>query len=151
MYRHCFLHLAAVYPSAVLSVFAIPVKCKWLGILMAFISSTIILQAFLPSYGGNFWWELCIRQTRRGGSFHLNFVIFFRGSRNMKPILQKTEKEKKRISAEDPPENHYAGGARHRCAVCGRTELDDPSPSSGIVPDVMGIRALSDHLFPIYM
>ena len=21
----------------------------------------------------------------------------------------------------------YAGGARHRCAVCGRTELDDPN------------------------
>ena len=24
-------------------------------------------------------------------------------------------------------ENHYAGGAKHRCAVCGRTELDDPN------------------------
>ena len=24
------------------------------------------------------------------------------------------------------PVNYYKDGARHRCAVCGRTELDDP-------------------------
>ena len=37
------------------------------------------------------------------------------------------ERMKQQFKQKMRPVNHYAGGARHRCAVCGRTELDDPN------------------------
>lgn len=57
----------------------------------------------------------------------LNFVIFFLSSRNMKPYSPKERMRKQQFKQKMRPVNHYAGGARHRCAVCGRTELDDPN------------------------
>ena len=46
------------------------------------------------------------------------------------------------------PVNMYAGGARHRCAVCGRTELDDPNLEFRYCSKCNGnYEYCQDHLF----
>lgn len=124
-----FLAFAAVYPDMQFYLFfAIPVKAKWLGILDGVYFLYTILQAFLPSYGGNPLVGVVYQANAIAAAVSiLNFVIFFLGSRNMKPYSPKQRKRKREFQQKIRPENHYAGGARHRCAVCGRTELDDPS------------------------
>lgn len=124
-----FLAFAAVYPDMQFYMFfAIPVKAKWLGILDGLYFLYTVLQAFLPAYGGNPLMGVVYKANAIGAAVSiLNFVIFFLGSRNMKPYSSKQRKRRREFQQKIRPENHYAGGARHRCAVCGRTELDDPS------------------------
>ena len=46
------------------------------------------------------------------------------------------------------PQNQYAGGAKHRCAVCGRTELDDPTLEFRYCSKCNGnYEYCQDHLF----
>ena len=45
-------------------------------------------------------------------------------------------------------QNQYAGGAKHRCAVCGRTELDDPTLEFRYCSKCNGnYEYCQDHLF----
>ena len=78
----------------------------------------------------------------------LNFVIFFLGSRNMQRFSPKQQRRKRQFQQKIRPENHYAGGARHRCAVCGRTELDDPTLEFRYCSKCNGnYEYCQDHLF----
>ena len=127
-----FLAYAAVYPDAqFLLFFVIPVKAKWLGILDGVYFLYTMLQAFLPAYGGNAIYGVIYQSNALAAAVSLlNFIIFFLGSRNMKPYSPKQMKRKKdfqrKVRQAAKPMN-YANGAKHRCAVCGKTELDDPN------------------------
>lgn len=111
-----FLAFAASYPDAhVLLYFFIPIRMKWLGIFygvmvgLSFVSSgwvgKVVILASL-----------------------LNFLVFFFSTRNMKQYSYKEQKRKMeyRRAVQQP----VGGGSRsttitrHKCAVCGRTELD---------------------------
>ncbi len=107
-----FLAFAATFPDIqVLLMFLIPVKVKWMGILYG------VLLAFELFKG-----DLVIRIAI--GSSLLNFVIFFITSRNhlhMSPRQMKRRVEFK----QDIRRNSRV--TKHKCAVCGQTDEDDPS------------------------
>ena len=82
----------------------------------------------------------------------LNFVIFFLGSRHMRPYSPKQMKRKReyqhKMRRAERPVNQYPGGAKHKCAVCGRTELDDPNLEFRYCSKCNGnYEYCQDHLF----
>ncbi|MBC5687635.1 hypothetical protein H8S37_01620 [Mediterraneibacter sp. NSJ-55] len=110
-----FLAFAAMYPDMeILLYFILPIKMKW----MAFVYAAMALYYFVM--GG-------IATKVAVGASLLNFVIFFLSSRNLKPYTPKEKARKAKFKQQTRPHMTYANGARHRCAVCGRTELDDPT------------------------
>lgn len=119
-----FFAFAAMYPDLeFLLFFLIPIKAKWLAIIDGVYFGYTVLQAFLPAYRGGYYGILYKANALAAVVSILNFVIFFLCSRNMKPYSPKERMRKQQFKQKMRPVNHYAGGARHRCAVCGRTEL----------------------------
>lgn len=111
-----FLAFAASYPNMeVLLYFILPIKIKW----MALVYAVYILYDLVQ---GNIVTRVAIIASL------LNFVVFFFSSRNVKPYTPKEQARKAKFRKQtERPHMTYANGARHRCAVCGRTELDDPT------------------------
>lgn len=105
-----FLAFAATFPEMqFLLYFVIPVKAKWLGIFYAVISFAGLL------FGG--------MSTRVGILLSFaNFLIFFFMTRNYSKINPKEIKRKKDFQAQ--VRAMPKGNTHHKCAVCGRTELD---------------------------
>ena len=144
-----FFAFAALYPNAqFLLFFVIPVKVKWLALLDgAYFLYTVIL-AFLPSYGGGIFGIIYKANAVAAVVSILNFIIFFLGSRNMKPYSPKQVKRKREFQKKIRPVNTYANGAKHRCAVCGRTELDNPNLEFRYCSKCNGnYEYCQDHLF----
>lgn len=149
-----FFAFAAVYPDMeFLLFFILPVKAKWLAWIDGAFFVWIVVQAFLPAYGG-------VYGGYKASAFAaaisvLNFILFYISSRNFakySPRQQKRRREfKKQMNAR--PENHYAAQAdgrvpRHRCAVCGRTELDHPELEFRYCSKCNGnYEYCQDHLF----
>ena len=107
-----FLAFAATYPDMqVLLMFVIPVKVKWMGILDA------VLMLYYVIKGGVFTKFAIIASL-------LNFVLYFyrmhRSRISPKQMHRRAQFEKKSNAGR-------AKVTRHKCAVCGRTEEDDPS------------------------
>ncbi|MCB6413906.1 MAG: rhomboid family intramembrane serine protease [Dorea sp.] len=144
-----FFAFAALYPNVqFLLFFVIPVKVKWLALLDgAYFLYTVIL-AFLPSYGGGIFGIIYKANAVAAVVSILNFIIFFLGSRNMKPYSPKQVKRKREFQKKIRPVNTYANGAKHRCAVCGRTELDNPNLEFRYCSKCNGnYEYCQDHLF----
>lgn len=149
-----FFAFAAVYPDMEFLLFYIvPVKAKWLAWIDGAFFVWTIIQGFLPSYSGTY-------SSDRASAFAaaisiLNFVIFFVSTRNYaqySPKQQKRRREfKKQMKAR--PQNHYAAQSdgrvpKHRCAVCGRTELDNPELEFRYCSKCNGnYEYCQDHLF----
>lgn len=111
-----FLAIAVSYPNMeLLLYFILPIKMKWMGIFYGvFILYDLIM--------GNIVTRIAIITSL------LNFLVFFLSSRNVRPYMPKQQMRKRKFKKENSrPHMTYAGGAKHRCAVCGRTELDDPT------------------------
>ena len=109
-----FLAFAAIYPEMeVYLYFILPIKMKW----MALVYAAMALYYFIR--GG------VVTRVAIAASL-LNFVIFFLSSRNMRRFSPKERARKAKFKRQSAPHMHYSNGAKHRCAVCGRTELDDP-------------------------
>lgn len=122
-----FFAFAALYPNMEFLVFfMIPVKVKWLALLDGVYFAYAILQAFLPAYGGGAFGIIYKANALAAALSILNFVIFFLASRNTMPYTPKEIKRKREFKKKMRPVNRYANGAMHRCAVCGRTEVDNP-------------------------
>ena len=111
-----FLACASIMPDYQLLLYGIiPIKMKWLAIL------DVVLLAVDAVQGG-----LIIRIVIIASL--LNFIIFFFCNRNLRGHSPKQAARRKKFQKQiSRPQNQYAGGAKHRCAVCGRTELDDPT------------------------
>ncbi len=125
-----FFAFAALYPDLEFLLFMIiPIKAKWLAVVDGLYFLYAIVQAFLPAYGGNVTYGIYYRANAVAAVVSiLNFLIFFLSTRNTQKYNPKqfARREKfKRETRQARPVNTYAGGAKHRCAVCGRTELDD--------------------------
>ena len=125
-----FLAFAFLYPDTQLLLFYfIPVKIKWLAWLDGAYFIWAVIQAFLPAYGGSAYGIYYKANALAAVVSILNFLIFFLNSRNVRPYRPSQVKRKNdfhRQVHKARPVNYYKDGARHRCAVCGRTELDDP-------------------------
>lgn len=131
-----FLAFAASYPDMELMLyFVLPIKIKW----MALVYAAYILYALVI---GNFVTRVAIAASL------LNFVVFFLSSRNLKPYMPKEQARKRKFKQQSVPHMTYANGARHRCAVCGRTELDDPNLEFRFCSKCNGnYEYCQDHLF----
>ncbi len=149
-----FFAFAALYPDVQFLVFfVIPVKVKYLALIDALYFIYPIIQAFLPAYGGN----ALIGNFYKAAALEsvvslLNFLIFFLGSRNMRPYTPKQRRRKKEfqqnIRRAQRPVQNYANGAKHMCAICKRTELDDPNLEFRYCSKCNGnFEYCQDHLF----
>lgn len=149
-----FFAFAALYPDVQFLVFfVIPVKVKYLAMIDALYFIYPIIQAFLPAYGGN----ILVGGYYKAAALEsvvslLNFLIFFLGSRNMRRFSPKQRRRKKEfqqnIRKAQRPIPNYANGAKHMCAICKRTELDDPNLEFRYCSKCNGnYEYCQDHLF----
>ena len=149
-----FFAYAALYPNQQFYLFMIiPVKVKWLAWIDAAFFGYTILQAFLPSYGGlggidGLYYKAVAVEA--AVSF-LNFLLFYLLSRNYKKYAPKEVHRRhvyKKEIHEARQNTQYSNGAKHRCSVCGRTELDDPSLEFRYCSKCNGnYEYCQDHLF----
>ena len=148
-----FFAFAALYPDIqLLLFFVIPIKIKWLAMLDGLYFVYAIVQAFLPAYGGGVYGIYYKANALAAFISILNFIIFFLSSRNMKPYspgqMKRKNDFKRKMRQAERPVNVYANGAKHRCAVCGRTEMDDPNLEFRYCSKCNGnYEYCQDHLF----
>lgn len=116
------LAIAAIYPDAVFRInFLIPIKAKWLGIFYA----AIMLYSF---FMGDISSRIMLVSSL------LNFIVFFFATRDYRRISPKEQKRKMEYR-QKVRQAQQAGNAatyqgrsvitRHKCSICGKTELDD--------------------------
>lgn len=132
-----FLAFAVSYPDMeVLLYFILPIKMKWMALVYAALTIYDLVR-------GNLFTRIAIIASL------LNFIVFFLSSRNVKPYMPKEQRRKRKFKQEqERPHMTYEGGARHRCAVCGRTELDDPNLEFRFCSKCNGnYEYCQDHLF----
>lgn len=148
-----FFAFAALYPDMQFLLFmVIPIKAKWLAVVDGLYFVYAIVQAFLPAYGGSIYGIYYKANAVAAVVSILNFLIFFFSSRNMQPYtpnqMRRKREYKKKMQQASRPQNVYANGARHRCAVCGRTELDNPDLEFRYCSKCNGnYEYCQDHLF----
>lgn len=116
------LAIAAIYPNAVFRInFLIPIKAKWLGIFYA----AIMVYSFLM---GDISTRIMLVSSL------LNFIVFFFATRDYRRISPKEQKRKMEYRQKVRQAQQAGNTAtfqgknvitRHKCAICGRTELDD--------------------------
>lgn len=106
-----FLAFAATFPDAqVLLMFIIPIKVKWLGIIYA-------IMLAIQFLGSDVFGKFVI------GASLLNFIVFFFTSRGMMHLNPKQIHRRQEFKR-DVRKN--TGITKHKCAICGRTEVDSP-------------------------
>lgn len=119
-----FLAYAATFPNAqVLLMFVVPVKVKWLGIVYGGMLVYEMISYFrigLSAYA-EYWFGVAAIAASL-----LNFLIFWLRSRNHMHWNPKQMKRKMEFR-QDIRRNPNPKITKHKCAVCGRTEQDDPT------------------------
>ena len=142
-----FLAYSLTYPDmTVLLMFVIPVKMKWMSIVYAAIVIYDVARYFM---NGAWFMALPIIASL------LNFVIFFLGTRdfnryNPKEIHRKNEFRRavNGGSKTVPFPGSSNAVTKHKCAVCGRTEKDDPNLEFRFCSKCNGnYEYCQDHLF----
>lgn len=150
IYWSMFFAFALLNPNMeFLLYFIIPIKVKWLAILDAVLLGYSVLtnlkNGFLLLGSGhivyaNVYFSVAIAILVALG----NFLIFFFATRNYKKISPREIHRRKEFKRRAAP----VSGARHRCAVCGRTELDDENLEFRFCSKCDGnFEYCSDHLF----
>ena len=139
-----FLAFSTCFPDMqVLLYFIIPIKMKWMSVFYLVIIGYEVLKDIIS---GQWFAAIPIIASL------LNFFIFFMMTRNMsrfnpKDIHRRAEFKR----AATPPRTKYRDGspiARHKCAVCGRTEISNPELEFRFCSKCNGnYEYCSDHLF----
>lgn len=107
-----FLACAASIPDVqVLLMFLFPIKAKWLGIVYGIILLVNCIQ------GGIATWIVVIFSL-------LNFLVFFLRSKGKMHLSVGQIKRQQEFHQKMRAAGQTKGITRHKCAVCGRTELD---------------------------
>ncbi len=132
-----FLAFAATFPNMqVLLMFFIPLKVKWLGILYGVLLGIEFMNCIKS---GNLMVGIAIASSL------LNFVIFFLNSRKH---LRMTPKQMQRRAQFKQEVKKSTPLTRHKCAICGRTEKDDPNLEFRFCSKCRGnYEYCSEHLF----
>ena len=102
--------------TVVLFQFIIPIKMKYLGIFYAL---ELVVEMVQMIRGGLLPGGVAIFVAL------LNFAIFFFATRKRSHFSAKQVRRK--IKYKEQMRNANTSGPRHRCYICGRTELDDPN------------------------
>ena len=107
-----FLACAASIPDVqVLLMFIFPIKVKWLGIVYGIILLVNCIQ------GGIATWIVVIFSL-------LNFLVFFLRSKGKMHLTVGQIKRQQEFHQKMRSAGQTKGITRHKCAICGRTELD---------------------------
>ena len=138
-----FLAYAACYPDMqILLWFVIPIKMKW----MAWVYGAIIVYNMI-SYVRVGLWVMAVPIL----ASLLNFVLFFFSNRNMhryNPKEVHRRREFKKAMAQSRVNPATGGITKHKCAICGRTEEDDPNLEFRFCSKCNGnYEYCQDHLF----
>lgn len=133
-----FLAFAITYPDMqVLLMFIIPIKVKWMGIVYGVV---LVYECIAGLLSRNYCTFFAI------GSQLLNLLFFYMSTGRLtrfKPGEVKRRASYQRSVRMTPP-----GVTRHKCAVCGRTEKDDPNLEFRFCSKCNGnYEYCQDHLF----
>lgn len=131
-----FLAFAACYPNMqVLLYFIIPIKMKW----MAYVYAALMAYDFIK----NDW----VGRVMLFMSL-LNFLIFFLSTRDFYRYSPKEVHRKQVYRQAVKQPKGGSGITKHKCAICGRTELDDPTLQFRFCSKCDGnYEYCQDHLF----
>ena len=151
IYWSMFFAFAALNPDMqFLLYFIIPIKVKWLAILDAAYMLYQVVQSFyygimLYSQGASGSGAAYISMGIAIIVAMANFLIFFFSTRNYRRVSPKDIHRRRAFKKQTQTSN---SGPRHRCAVCGRTELDDENLDFRFCSKCDGnYEYCSDHLF----
>lgn len=112
-----FLAFAATFPNAqVLLMFVIPVKVKWMG----YIYAGMLIYEMIQYFSVGYWFAVAAI-----GASLLNFVIFIVRNRNRMRLSPKQKKRQAEFRQE-VKKSMAPRVTKHKCAVCGQTNEDDP-------------------------
>ena len=122
--------------------FVIPIKMKW----MAIVYGVIVLYNMFTYIRAGLW----VMAVPIVASL-LNFVLFFFSTKNMhryNPKEVHRRREFKKAVAQSRVNPAAGGVTKHKCAICGRTEKDDPNLEFRFCSKCNGnYEYCQDHLF----
>lgn len=139
-----FLAYAMCYPDMqVLLMFIIPVKMKWMAIFYVVIVVYEMIQYVMAGA-----WYLVIPIV----ASLLNFIIFYFGTKDFSRYNPKEIHRRNEFRRAMEPQGRMKSGngsvTKHKCAICGRTELDDPNLEFRFCSRCNGnYEYCQDHLF----
>lgn len=144
IYMSIFLAFAVMFPNMQLYIyFFIPVKMKWMSVFYAVIIVYDIYKAAR-------WYGLfpAIIMVVVVTMSLLNFLIFFLSSRDMKRYSPKEVHRRQEFKRQMATPRPGSGITRHKCAVCGRTEVSNPELEFRFCSKCEGnYEYCQDHLF----
>ena len=133
-----FLAFAVCFPNMqILLWFIIPVRMKW----MAYVYAALTIYDFVTTGAVG---RISIAAAL------LNFLIFYLSTRNYQRVSPKEVHRKYvfKTQMRDAEMRHSGGVTKHKCAVCGRTEKDDPTLEFRFCSKCDGnYEYCQDHLF----
>mgnify|MGYP002515781295 FL=1 len=131
-----FLAFAVMYPDMqVMLYFIIPIKMKWMAIVYGVL---IVYNFVISSWAG----RISIVMSM------LSFIVFFLSTRNLKRYTPHEVHRRQKFKAQMREPRPGSGITKHKCAVCGRTELDAPELEFRFCSKCEGnYEYCSDHLF----
>ncbi len=130
-----FLAFAVMYPDMqVMLYFIIPIRMKWMAVVYGILTA---FQFIASGWAGRISIFMSL----------LNFIIFFLSTRNLRRYSPHEIHRRQKFKAQ-MREPKGAGVTKHKCAVCGRTELDDPTLDFRFCSRCEGnYEYCQDHLF----
>lgn len=130
-----FLAFAVCYPDMeLLLYFIIPIKIKWMGILYGIF---IVVSFVQTSWVG----KVAIIASL------FNFIVYFFMTRNYQRVSPKEIRRKQNFKRQ-VHQGMDSGITKHKCAVCGRTELDGDNLEFRFCSKCSGnYEYCQDHLF----
>ena len=138
-----FLAYAMTYPdTTLLLMFVIPIKMRW----MAVVYGVLILSDVIDFARRRQWFMIFPIVASL-----LNFVFFYFGTKDLSRYNPKEIKRKKEFQKAMAQSRVYTENgdiAKHKCAICGRTEKDDPNLEFRFCSKCNGnYEYCQDHLF----
>ena len=144
-----FLAFAATYPDQeLLLYFIIPVKIKWLGLVYIVFMGIDVVRTFSTEgiVSGILVTSMIVFSL-------MNFLIYFFFTRKKLGVAATFKQKRRKVQYKQKvrqaqAHNTYENGARHKCAICGRTDLDNPNLSFRFCSKCSGNKEYcEDHLF----
>ena len=131
-----FLACASIMPDYQLLLYGIiPIKMKWMAIVYAVLT---LYEFIVSGWAG----RVAIFMSL------LNFIIFFFSTRNFKRYSPHEIHRRQQFKSQMRQPRPGSGITKHKCAICGRTELDDPNLEFRFCSKCDGnYEYCQDHLF----
>ena len=147
-----FLAFATLYPNMqVMLYFIIPIKMKW----MAWVYAAVIILDIVGSFSSVYHvygavmaiWITVIKAVTVIMSL-LNFLIFFLSTRNLQRYTPHEIHRRQQFRQQMREPRPGSGITKHKCAVCGRTEVTNPELEFRFCSKCEGnYEYCQDHLF----